>query len=68
MLIRFVWGPMAGLLRLLMQKANTIKDAGRTLYEIALGKMKLVDGKFYVALRRGRLTYPELSELAARDH
>ena len=67
MLIRFAWGPMAGPLRLLMRKANTIEDAGRTLYEIALGKVKLVDGKLCVALRRGRLTYPELSELATRD-
>ena len=67
MLIRFVWGPMAAPLRLLMRKANTIEDAGGALYELALGKARLADGKLYVALRRGRFTYPEVSELARRD-
>lgn len=66
-LLRFVWGPMAAPLRLLMRKANTIDDAGRTLYELALGKVRPPDGKVYAALRRGRLTYPEPSELARRD-
>jgi len=66
-LIRFVWGPLDGPLRLLMQKANTIEDAGSALYKLALGKVRPPDGKLYVALRRGQLTYPELSELARRD-
>jgi NAD(P)-dependent dehydrogenase (short-subunit alcohol dehydrogenase family) len=66
-LIRFVWGPLAAPLRLLMRKANTMEDAGGTLYQLALGKEQPADGKLYVALRRGQLTYPELSELARRD-
>jgi hypothetical protein len=62
--VRFVWRRLATPLRLVMRKANTIEDAGGTLAALALGTMRPPDGRVYGALRRGKLTWPTLSELA----
>jgi NAD(P)-dependent dehydrogenase (short-subunit alcohol dehydrogenase family) len=66
-LVRFVWEHLATPLRLVMRKANTIDDAGRTLAALALGTIRPPHGRVYAALRRGRLTWPALSDLARRD-
>jgi NAD(P)-dependent dehydrogenase (short-subunit alcohol dehydrogenase family) len=66
-LVRFVWGPLAAPLRAVMRKANSIEAAGAMLASLALGTTRPVDGRVYAALRRGRLTWPELSRLARRD-
>jgi hypothetical protein len=50
-----------------MRKANKIEDAGQMLACLALGLVDRPDGRVYGALRRGRLTWPELSLLARRD-
>jgi NAD(P)-dependent dehydrogenase (short-subunit alcohol dehydrogenase family) len=65
--VRFLWESLPGLLRLLMRKANTMADAGGTLADLALGNARLPAGHLYTALRRGKLTWPQLSELARRD-
>jgi hypothetical protein len=67
LVVRFVWGSLAGPLRMVMRKANTIENAGGTLADLALGKTRNTDGRLYAALRRGELTWPEPSELARRD-
>lgn len=66
-LVRLVWGPLAGPLRMLMSKANSVEAAGATLAALALGSASRPDGRVYAALRRGRLIWPELSNLARRD-
>jgi NAD(P)-dependent dehydrogenase (short-subunit alcohol dehydrogenase family) len=66
-LLRLLWGPLSAPLRLLMRKANSIEAAGGTLAALAIGRMPRPDGRVYAALRRGRLVWPELSMLAARD-
>jgi NAD(P)-dependent dehydrogenase (short-subunit alcohol dehydrogenase family) len=65
--IRFVWGSLATPLRLVMRKANSIEDAGGTLAGLVLGTTSRAEGRVYAALRRGQLTWPELSVLARRD-
>jgi NAD(P)-dependent dehydrogenase (short-subunit alcohol dehydrogenase family) len=64
---RFVWTTLATPLRVVMRKANKIEDAGQMLACLALGLVDRPDGRIYGALRRGRLTWPELSLLARRD-
>jgi NAD(P)-dependent dehydrogenase (short-subunit alcohol dehydrogenase family) len=66
-LVRFVWERLATPLRWVMRKANTIEDAGDALAALALGTIRPPDGRVYGALRRGKLTWPALSELARRD-
>jgi NAD(P)-dependent dehydrogenase (short-subunit alcohol dehydrogenase family) len=65
--IRFVWESLATPLRLVMRKANSIEEAGGTLAGLVLGTAPRVEGRVYAALRRGQLTWPELSALARRD-
>jgi NAD(P)-dependent dehydrogenase (short-subunit alcohol dehydrogenase family) len=67
MFLRFVWQSLATPLRLVMSKANSIEAAGGMLASLVLGTTKRADGRVYAALRRGRLTWPELSPLARRD-
>jgi NAD(P)-dependent dehydrogenase (short-subunit alcohol dehydrogenase family) len=66
-IVRFIWERCAIPLRLLMPKANSVEAAGRTLADLARGTAERPAGRFYAALRRGRLTWPELSTLASRD-
>src|SRR5262249_17360954 len=67
MVVRFIWERLAIPLRLLMPKANSVEAAGGTLAALALGTAERPPGRVYAALRRGRLTWPELSTLAGRD-
>jgi NAD(P)-dependent dehydrogenase (short-subunit alcohol dehydrogenase family) len=67
MFVRFVWQSLATPLRLIMSKANSIEAAGAMLASLVLGTTKRAEGRVYAALRRGRLTWPELSPLARRD-
>jgi NAD(P)-dependent dehydrogenase (short-subunit alcohol dehydrogenase family) len=46
---------------------NTRAAAGNGLADLGLGLAKPPDGRTYAALRRGRLTWPDPSELARRD-
>jgi hypothetical protein len=41
--------------------------AGGALADLALGKVHPPAGRVYTALRRGRITWPEPSELARRN-
>lgn len=55
------------LVRPLVPGANSIGAAGRNLAVLALAEEKPPDGHIYAALRKDRLTWRELSELARRD-
>jgi NAD(P)-dependent dehydrogenase (short-subunit alcohol dehydrogenase family) len=66
-LLRFVWGALAAPLRWLMRGTNTVEDAGGAPAELALGQARAPEGRVYAALRRGKLSWPEPSELARRD-
>lgn len=46
---------------------NTRPAAGNTLADLARGVPTHPEGAVYTALRRGRLTWPRLSDLASRD-
>lgn len=46
---------------------NSRADAGRNLADLALGLATPPAGRTYAALRRGRLTWPEPSDLARSD-
>jgi NAD(P)-dependent dehydrogenase (short-subunit alcohol dehydrogenase family) len=66
-LVRFVWQSLAAPLRLAMSKANSIEAAGGMLASLVLRRTARAPGQVYAALRRGQLTWPELSALARRD-
>jgi NAD(P)-dependent dehydrogenase (short-subunit alcohol dehydrogenase family) len=59
--------PVGWPLRRLNRNLNSRAAAGRTLADLALGRVTPPDGRVYAALRRERLTWPEPSELARRD-
>jgi len=42
-------------------------QAGEVLADLALGRIVLPKGRLYASLVRGKLTWPEPSELARRD-
>jgi hypothetical protein len=46
---------------------NSRKTSGNVLANLALGKISIPEGYIYAALRRGKITFPKLSELALRD-
>lgn len=51
----------------ILPKSNSIKDAGVTLASLALGKIKVPEGKVYVALRAGGITFPPVSKMAQNN-
>ena len=53
--------------RRLNSTLNTRADAGRARADLVLGHVTPANGRHYAALRRGRLTWPEASELARND-
>lgn len=59
--------PVSAPLRRFVPTLNTQAAAGGTLARLALGSVALPEGGSYTALRRGRLTWPEPSELARDD-
>jgi hypothetical protein len=54
-------------LRRLKGDLNSRKDAGNTLADLVLGRAAAPDGRTYAALRRGKLSWPDVSDLARRD-
>jgi NAD(P)-dependent dehydrogenase (short-subunit alcohol dehydrogenase family) len=68
LVVRIVWKLLSfPFLRELFPKMNSVKAAGETLAKLAVGKISIPDEYIYTALRKGKLTYPELSDLAKRD-
>jgi NAD(P)-dependent dehydrogenase (short-subunit alcohol dehydrogenase family) len=69
--MRMVWAalgtPVGAPLRRLSPTLNTRAAAAGTLAELAAAVTTPPDGRIYAALRRGRLTWPDPSELARRD-
>ena len=61
-----VW-PLLPLLAPFRPGMNRLSDAGRGLANLALGAVTPPPGHVYAALRKGRLTWPEPSELARDD-
>jgi NAD(P)-dependent dehydrogenase (short-subunit alcohol dehydrogenase family) len=59
--------PVGWPLRQVNGNLNTRPAAGGALAGLALGDPAPPDGRTYAALRRGRLTWPDPSELARRD-
>jgi hypothetical protein len=51
----------------LVPRFNSVEAAGGALADLALGKTRPPAGHIYAALRRGRITWPEPSDLARRD-
>jgi NAD(P)-dependent dehydrogenase (short-subunit alcohol dehydrogenase family) len=60
---------MMGLAALMrpMARLNTISQAGGTLADLALGRVVPPAGRIYASLVKGRLTWPDPSELARDD-
>jgi len=66
--VRSVWWVLGTPLLLpFLHNLNSRSRAGGALAELALGATRPDDGKIYAALRRGKISWPELSELASRD-
>jgi NAD(P)-dependent dehydrogenase (short-subunit alcohol dehydrogenase family) len=65
--VRAMWRLLGTPMRRLVPRFNSRETAGRVLADLALGTVRPPAGHVYVALRRGRVTFPDLSELAARD-
>jgi NAD(P)-dependent dehydrogenase (short-subunit alcohol dehydrogenase family) len=62
-----MWGLLGAPLVRRLVPGNSIGAAGGTLAALALGEEKPPAGRVYAGLRRNRLTWPELAELARRD-
>jgi NAD(P)-dependent dehydrogenase (short-subunit alcohol dehydrogenase family) len=66
--LNLLWRALgAPLLWRLVPRANSRSQAGCMLGDLALGSVAPPRGRVYAALRRGRLTFPALSEHAHRD-
>lgn len=70
--LRFAWSllgtPVGAPLRWLNGNMNTRAAAGRALADLSAGSVTPAPGRTYAALRRGRLTWPDPSDLGCRDH
>jgi hypothetical protein len=68
-LISTVWKILSlPLLRNVFKGSNSISDAGNVLADIAMGEIPIKEnGSHYIALRRGSITFPPLSDLARRE-
>ena len=67
-LVNTIWKTLSiPFFRQLIPKFNSKQMAGDTLAEIALGNIKPPKGKFYTALCKSKITFPEPSELALND-
>ena len=51
-----------------MARLNTIAQAGGSLADLALGRVDPPAGRIYASLVKGRLTWPDPSELARNDN
>lgn len=67
-LIRFLWKVFRfPLLRIIMPKMNSKKQAGAALARLASGEIAVADEQFYVSLRKERLNWHLPSRLAMDD-
>lgn len=66
MIIDFAWRRIGPALRPLIPSLNGREASGDALANLALGRMSPPDGRIYAALRKGKLTFPDPSELARR--
>lgn len=64
---RVLGTPLGAPIRRLAADMNTRAASGHGLAAVALGEVSPPPGQVYVAIRRGRPTFPEPSELARRD-
>ena len=46
---------------------NTMEHAGNAIADLGLGKAVLTSGRLYASLVKGKLTWPDPSELAQSD-
>ncbi len=65
-IIDFAWRRIGPALRPLIPSLNGREASGDALANLALGRMSPPDGRIYAALRKGKLTFPDPSELARR--
>jgi NAD(P)-dependent dehydrogenase (short-subunit alcohol dehydrogenase family) len=65
--INFLWQTVGHPLAHILPNLNSRQAAGIALADLALGKIRPPAGRIYASLRRGRLTWPDPSELARRD-
>lgn len=69
--LRIAWSvlgkPLGWPLRRLNRNLNSRAAAGRARSDLALGAAEPPAGRTYAALRRGRLTWPDPSDLARRN-
>jgi hypothetical protein len=65
--LRAMWRLLGTPLWRLVPRFNSRETAGRVLADLALDTVRPPAGHVYVALRRGRVTFPDLSALAACD-
>jgi NAD(P)-dependent dehydrogenase (short-subunit alcohol dehydrogenase family) len=65
--VRLLWLVLGTSVRRLVPRFNSRTAAGGALADLALGKTQPPARRIYAALRRGRLTFPDPSELARRD-
>jgi NAD(P)-dependent dehydrogenase (short-subunit alcohol dehydrogenase family) len=65
--VNLFWRVLGSPVRRLVPRFNSRAEAGRTLADLVLGRIRPPEGRIYAALRRGRLTWPDPSELARRD-
>lgn len=66
--VRVVWKILSfPVIRAFMPRFNSRKASGEALTNIALAKIQIHEGLFYVALRKGKLIWSSPSELALND-
>ena len=66
--IRMIWYILGtSIFHPFLQKMNNRLTAGSTLADLSLGKIKPPEGRIYAALRNGKLTWPDPSDLALRN-
>jgi NAD(P)-dependent dehydrogenase (short-subunit alcohol dehydrogenase family) len=65
--INFVWQVIGPELQPLVPRFNSVAAAGGALADLALGKTRPPAGHIYAALRRGRITWPQPSDVARRN-
>jgi hypothetical protein len=50
-----------------LRPVNTIEQAGNAIADLGLGKVVPSSGRIYASLVKGKLTWPDPSELAQSD-
>jgi len=64
-IMRFIWWALSiPPLRYISPKMNSQADAGRALFSLTSKNLPYANDQLYLALRRGKIVFPELSALA----